>query len=337
MAYPPALGCDAELNAWCNANCPHSQEHGPLLARLGIAAAGPQVAWRCYAPDTLTPDTLQYATGSTYCTRHPQLVEVLDDCRRAGASPGTVCEDDSAECVAWAQYNQCTTNELWMSRHCAKSCGTCTARPAAAAKAEARTPPSPPPTPTPLVPSPPPPPPDRDAPLPVQFAEDTACHSTCGGATGGPERSPSRCSGNGACVAQRGVEWCDCKHSAGRRILGLQCERSIGVGSACAAGCADHGSCLHGHCECNFGWHGTDCARRGVPSPLLTQRKLLEAGLGLDALELPSSSSSPSAASSSAAAAATSAATVAEGVCVEPSIHQVPLTNLRQGAFLHCK
>ena len=78
--YPPARGCDARLNAWCDANCPHSREHGNLLARLDAARNADAKAWRCYAQSTLTDDLMRYASGATYCTRHDVLLRELQLC-----------------------------------------------------------------------------------------------------------------------------------------------------------------------------------------------------------------------------------------------------------------
>lgn len=84
MAYTEARGCDDVLNAWCDANCPHASEHGPLLARLDASANDHAVVkWRCYAPPTLDAGGMRYARGTTYCTRDSQLRAVLAGCLKA--------------------------------------------------------------------------------------------------------------------------------------------------------------------------------------------------------------------------------------------------------------
>lgn len=83
-AYPLARGCDAQLNSWCNANCPHYGTHGPLFARFDRAEKNPNEAWRCYAQSTLSPDGGVYVRGTDYCTRDAELRKVLDDCEFSG-------------------------------------------------------------------------------------------------------------------------------------------------------------------------------------------------------------------------------------------------------------
>jgi hypothetical protein len=81
-AYPPARGCDAHLNAWCDANCPHHEAHGALLARYAHSSAGPVKSWRCFARSSLEEDAQTYKAGTrTYCTRNAQLWEQLAHCR----------------------------------------------------------------------------------------------------------------------------------------------------------------------------------------------------------------------------------------------------------------
>lgn len=85
--YPPARGCDVQLNAWCDANCPHFAEFGSLLARYdGMLAhmseprSAWQRAWRCYARVTLDESGLRYTGGRAYCTRDLHLRQVLETC-----------------------------------------------------------------------------------------------------------------------------------------------------------------------------------------------------------------------------------------------------------------
>ena len=91
-ALPPygrLHGCEARLNAWCDANCPHHATHGALLARYAHSRAGPYNGWRCYARSSLGADAQTYLPGTdTYCTRHDQLLKQLAECRaqpQAGA------------------------------------------------------------------------------------------------------------------------------------------------------------------------------------------------------------------------------------------------------------
>jgi hypothetical protein len=92
MPYVPARGCDVELNAWCDANCPHRAVHGPLLARLDRAHSDINLAWRCYARATLDADAKSYASGVEYCTRHFQLAEVLKRCIGTAPPVATVVD-----------------------------------------------------------------------------------------------------------------------------------------------------------------------------------------------------------------------------------------------------
>ena len=89
--YPLAHGCDAELNAWCDANCPHFKTHGPLLARLDLSdhRGGPRL-WRCYARHTLSVDGMHYVGGTDYCSRHEVLRRMLEKCNLKGTTTATV-------------------------------------------------------------------------------------------------------------------------------------------------------------------------------------------------------------------------------------------------------
>ena len=81
-AYGQLHGCDARLNAWCDANCPHHATHGALLARYAHSKAGPYNGWRCYSRSSLGADAQTYLPGTdTYCTRHDQLWKQLGECR----------------------------------------------------------------------------------------------------------------------------------------------------------------------------------------------------------------------------------------------------------------
>lgn len=84
-----SASCAATLNSWCDANCIHAREHGPLIAAFDANAQNAQRAWRCYAPSTLRAG--RYHSGSTYCTRHEALARLVDQCDtdqpRSTASP----------------------------------------------------------------------------------------------------------------------------------------------------------------------------------------------------------------------------------------------------------
>lgn len=84
-SYAPAYGCDAVLNAWCNAHCPHFATHGPLLARFDVTEISNVPAWRCYASSTLSPDLQSFRSGNTFCTRHGLLLEELRRCTPGSA------------------------------------------------------------------------------------------------------------------------------------------------------------------------------------------------------------------------------------------------------------
>lgn len=92
--------CEAELNAYCNSHCHHSKAHGQLYARFDIAHRVSEPAWRCYARLTLSPDLLKYRQGIEYCTRHRQLLHVLNNCLNAAAATGAPAKLISSTHVA---------------------------------------------------------------------------------------------------------------------------------------------------------------------------------------------------------------------------------------------
>jgi hypothetical protein len=107
------------------------------------------------------------------------------------------------------------------------------------------------------------------------------------------------------------------------------------VGQPCAPGCDDHGWCVNGYCDCEHGWHGVACEIRGVASPLLTQRKLREAGLVADlaATRIGEGTSTGKAASGDGGLGTDSPSSSEGGVCYAPDIHQAfarPASNLAQ-------
>lgn len=61
--------------------------------------------------------------------------------------------------------------------------------------------------------------------------------------------------------------------------MGLECEHELREGMACSRRCAEHGTCVHGFCECDAGWHGVDCEVAGRPDVFLTRAALRTAGL----------------------------------------------------------
>ena len=102
--HPPALGCDALLNAWCSQHCP-IRRFGPLVARLDLLEndAGillPRRLWRCVPHSTtLRADGVPQerrlklrARGKwgAFCTRHEELAAELRRCRRAASPPVSV-------------------------------------------------------------------------------------------------------------------------------------------------------------------------------------------------------------------------------------------------------
>lgn len=72
--------CQAELDTYCKSACP--LQSASFHARLDRSEHSPELGWRCYAPWTLDADTVAYAGGAGYCTRHAHLLTLLDDCRR---------------------------------------------------------------------------------------------------------------------------------------------------------------------------------------------------------------------------------------------------------------
>ena len=158
--------CQRELNAWCDGHCPHYQTHGRLTARFDTNAQRGPPAWRCYAESTLTSDGARFAGGDTYCTRHPHLLEALQECRKKSlafsseeefgpggaakakatatkqAAPNVAsmpqvarevtpvadeCIDSVAECYLWAKYDECRLNAEYMHAHCPLACKLCSA------------------------------------------------------------------------------------------------------------------------------------------------------------------------------------------------------------------
>ena len=292
--YASGHGCEAKLNAWCEANCPHAPVHSPLFARFDTNAQQGPPQWRCYAESTLAPDLVRYQQGDTYCTRQVQLVEQLRACIASNAvasAPGGTpsqsshsqptaasqpraaatmpqrspvppappvppgCEDSLTECAIWAHYDECAQNPKYMREQCPASCRSCKPSPTSPTSPPPRPPPHPPP-------SPPPTKPPATAP-PRKARPPAFCASPCDSTLGS-----SRCSGRGSCVEWQGYEWCDCKHSPDTKHIGLQCQLAIRQDAACSDACASHGRCIHGFCECDFGWHGPDCDKGGARPPL---------------------------------------------------------------------
>mgnify|MGYP006142941339 CR=1 FL=1 len=74
-AYPPARGCDAQLDAFCADTC----EHSPSFARLDddFYKGGIGQSWRCYSLQTLSADRQIYMGGTEYCSRDGELRGIL--------------------------------------------------------------------------------------------------------------------------------------------------------------------------------------------------------------------------------------------------------------------
>ena len=298
--YGPARGCDEALNAWCEANCPHAPAHSPLFARLDTNQHGGPRSWRCYAKSTLSDDFMRFESGDLYCTRPQQLGLQMLAClnerppqvaQRAPApqfsgppqparaaphyppqpSPPAAghagCKDALRECAVWAAYDECRQNPEYMNERCPASCNTCRTGP-------------------PQKGAPPPPPPQQQQqqqkttaeakeeppPRPVAY-----CASPCDAAA--PAGSAGRCSGRGSCAQWRGYDFCVCAHTRETKHLGPRCEQAVRADAPCSEACAAHGRCVHGFCECDFGWSGPDCTMAGAMPPFLTRAALHASGL----------------------------------------------------------
>ena len=75
VAYPAALGCEAQLNSYCASAC--RLGGSVFLARYDRSETDESVRWRCYAQETLSTDTQRFVSGTTYCTRDSELQGVL--------------------------------------------------------------------------------------------------------------------------------------------------------------------------------------------------------------------------------------------------------------------
>jgi len=94
-AYPPAQGCDSAMNAWCEkqTQCKRSFEAAgcaskPLYARYESDASGADKTWRCYSPDALSNDTMEYAGGKCYCSHHEEELTTVQHCCLDPSMPG---------------------------------------------------------------------------------------------------------------------------------------------------------------------------------------------------------------------------------------------------------
>ncbi|KAL1504297.1 hypothetical protein AB1Y20_010704 [Prymnesium parvum] len=97
---PPPAECAAALNSWCDANCPHFATHGPLVALFDTDARSGPPSWRCYAPSSLTADGARYLRGSTYCTRHRPLSQLLASCAPPSLAACVDARGEAAPCDA---------------------------------------------------------------------------------------------------------------------------------------------------------------------------------------------------------------------------------------------
>ena len=61
-------------------NCPHTADHGLLLARFDTGSDQGPRAWRCYASSTLDASLTKYVRGTAYWTQDAQLRKVLLQC-----------------------------------------------------------------------------------------------------------------------------------------------------------------------------------------------------------------------------------------------------------------
>ena len=176
----------------------------------------------------------------------------------AARTDGT-CSDASFECAVWAQYDECRQNAAYMHEACPVSCRKCSA-------ASVATPSKPPPSPSVPHPSPPPP-----------TGRPAATGGTCAHACDARDGPP--CTGRGHCSEWGERQWCVCHPTSDVRYTGLRCEKPIGQGIACASGCNAHGTCVHGYCECDYGWRGDACDEEAMPDPFLSISRLHAAGL----------------------------------------------------------
>ena len=216
--------------------------------------------------------------------------------RLATPSRPETCVDTVPECAIWASYGECELNAPYMIAECPVACRACQRRAggaAAAAQPMAQShaarplpppslpPPTRPPTPlpssAPLTPPSKPPAQSRTPPSPPDTA--AACTRACEPVSEKGGGESLGCSGRGRCSPLGGHQWCECANSQTSRFVGLRCEREVREGATCAAGCEEHGWCVHGYCECRPGWHGAACDQPGAPSSFLTVRSLFEAGL----------------------------------------------------------
>ena len=98
MVYGPGEGCQAALDAYCEQDCTPKLGVWRTVARIGGSQRSSEERWRCYASSALTDDRMEYrGRGSEYCTRHQQLLAVLEECRGAGATPAAASAVDEEE------------------------------------------------------------------------------------------------------------------------------------------------------------------------------------------------------------------------------------------------
>lgn len=70
------------MDAYCNLNSTCPPGVPPFFARFDTDAQGGPPTWRCYGASSLDPTHSKYVSGSNYCTRPAQLLEVQGNCAR---------------------------------------------------------------------------------------------------------------------------------------------------------------------------------------------------------------------------------------------------------------
>ena len=74
--------CQSALDSFCARECTPRLGVPVTYARLSTSTQSTSLAWRCYAETALTEDLQRHRAGPEYCTRHAQLLKVLEECRQ---------------------------------------------------------------------------------------------------------------------------------------------------------------------------------------------------------------------------------------------------------------